>query len=341
MRSRWLSALLLWIALHAGAALAQTDAELDARVQALSSQLRCLVCQNQTLADSNADLAIDLRREIRAQMVQGASDDAIKAYLVQRYGDFVLYKPPFKPMTWLLWLGPFILLVAVLFWLWRARRRPVAAADAMPETERETQAPVHRRSMLTNAMLLTLLPPLAVVLYLHLGSPVALFGAAGSHDGPDGETNLTVARVEEMVDRLAERLRKNPGDANGWVMLARSYVVLERYDDAAAAFDRAVALAPTVASLRSDYADVLASLGGGSLEGPAMAQIQAALRIDPDDPKGLALAASAAAERGDTAQAISYWEHLYRLLPPDSQTAGRIAANLAAARGATGPAQRQ
>jgi len=346
MHSRWLSTLLssalLLIALHAGAAPAQTDAELDARVQALSSQLRCLVCQNQTLADSNADLAVDLRREIRAQMAQGASDDAIKTYLVQRYGDFVLYKPPFKPLTWLLWLGPFIVLAAVLFWLWRTRQRTrqgtMAAADAMPEPEREALPTVRGRSMLTNAMLLTLLPPLAVALYLHLGSPVALFGTAGAHDGPDGETNLTAARVEDMVDRLAERLRKNPDDANGWVMLARSYVVLERYDDAAAAFDRAIALAPDVAPLRSDYADVLASIGGGSLEGPAMAQIQAALRLDPDDPKGLALAASAAAERGDKAQAIAYWEHLYRLLPPDSQIAGRIAANLAAARAATGAA---
>lgn len=74
---------------------------------------------------------------------------------------------------------------------------------------------------------------------------------------------------------------------------------------------------------------------------PGLDAAPVALRLDPDDPKGLALPASAAAERGDTAQAITYWEHLYRLLPPDSQTAGRIAANLAAARGATGPAQRQ
>ncbi|MCA3183659.1 MAG: cytochrome c-type biogenesis protein CcmH, partial [Cupriavidus sp.] len=102
-----------------------SDAELDARVHALSQQLRCLVCQNQTLADSNADLAVDLRRQMRAQLAQGASDTAIKEYLVQRYGDFVLYDPPFKRSTWLLWLGPFGLLVGVAGWLWwRWRRLP-------------------------------------------------------------------------------------------------------------------------------------------------------------------------------------------------------------------------
>ena len=206
------------------------------------------------------------------------------------------------------------------------------------------QSPARRQSLLTNAMLFTVLPPVAVALYLHLGSPVSLLGSAVAHDGPhgpDGEVTLTAARVEDMVDQLAARLRRNPNDAEGWVMLGRSYTVLERNDDAAEAFARAVALEPKVASLRSDYADVLASVNGGSLEGPAMAQIDAALRLDPDDPKGLALAASAAAERGDKAGAIAYWEHLYRLLPPDSQTAGRIAANLAAARSVAEPGQRK
>ncbi|WP_283780810.1 tetratricopeptide repeat protein [Ralstonia sp. 25mfcol4.1] len=133
-----------------------------------------------------------------------------------------------------------------------------------------------------------------------------------------------------MVDQLARRLKAQPQDAEGWAMLARSYTVLERFDDAAAAYAKAVALAPDVAALRADYADVLASLDGGSLKGAAMTQIRAALSADPDDPKSLALAASAASERGDTAAAIDYWQHLYRLLPPDSLTAARVAANIAA-----------
>lgn len=318
------------------------DAALDARVHALSQQLRCLVCQNQTLADSNADLAVDLRRQMRAQLAQGASEDAVRHYLVQRYGDFILYDPPFKPSTWLLWLGPFALLAAVVAHLWWRSRRPRVPTAALPQDSIADAPPVpapdrppaRPRSRWTTATLCVALPPAAALLYLHLGNPAAVMQSDGAHSLSGASHAPDIAQIEAMVDQLARRLRANPQDAGGWVMLARSYTVLERFDDAAAAYARAVALAPGVASLRSDYADVLASLNGGSLEGAPMAQIQAALAADPDEPKALALAASAAAERGDAAQAIVFWEHLYRLLPPDSQTATRVAANLSAARSA-------
>ncbi len=88
------------------------DPALEARMLTLSKELRCLVCQNETLADSQADLAKDLREEVREKMQQGMSDAQIKTYLTQRYGDFVLYKPPIKSITWLLWFGPFLLLAA-------------------------------------------------------------------------------------------------------------------------------------------------------------------------------------------------------------------------------------
>src|SRR5258708_2447407 len=94
------------------------DPQIDQRMQALTQQLRCLVCQNETLADSRADLAEDLRKEIREQMKAGKSDQEIIAFLTQRYGDFVLYKPPVKPTTYLLWFFPFVLLlggIAILF----------------------------------------------------------------------------------------------------------------------------------------------------------------------------------------------------------------------------------
>ncbi|GJG97280.1 cytochrome c-type biogenesis protein CcmH [Cupriavidus pauculus] len=335
----WLLAVLSW---HAGAA-PLSDAELDARVHSLSQQLRCLVCQNQTLADSNAELAVDLRRQIRTQLAQGASDSAIKDYLVQRYGDFVLYDPPFKPSTWLLWLGPFVLLVGIVWYLRRRGRSGNALPSppaSLPQGGREAQDSGEKarlgapRSRWTTAILSLALPPAAALLYLHLGTPAAVIQGTDTHSLSGDAHAPDISQIETMVDQLARRLQTNPQDANGWSMLARSYTVLERFDDAAAAYARAVALAPDVSALHADYADVLASLNNGSLEGPAMEQIKAALAADPDDPKGLALAASAAAERGDTAGAIGYWQRLYRLLPPDSQTAARVAANLAAAQGA-------
>ncbi len=103
------------------ASLLPTQAERE-RFHALAEELRCLVCQNQTLADSDASLAADLRREVEELMLAGRSDDEIKAYLVQRYGDFVLYRPPVQRNTWLLWGGPFALLVVGGFAWWRVQR---------------------------------------------------------------------------------------------------------------------------------------------------------------------------------------------------------------------------
>jgi cytochrome c-type biogenesis protein CcmH len=120
------------------AAPAAADPALEERVLTLASELRCLVCQNQTLADSHAPLAIDLRDQIREKMRQGQSERDIVNYMVARYGDFVLYRPPFRPATVLLWLGPALLLLAGMAALVRriARRR----ADSKPELTAEEQA---------------------------------------------------------------------------------------------------------------------------------------------------------------------------------------------------------
>lgn len=109
----------------------ETNAEVEVQVQRLSEELRCLVCQNQTLADSHADLAQDLKQEIREMATKGMSDQAIIDYLVARYGDFVRYRPPLKLSTVLLWVGPFaLLLVAGIGLIVMLRRREKMTADA-------------------------------------------------------------------------------------------------------------------------------------------------------------------------------------------------------------------
>ena len=103
----------------------------DVRVRQLEEKLRCLVCQNQSLADSNAELAGDLRKQVREQVAAGRSDDQIVEFLVQRYGDFVLYEPAFKASTALLWIGPFVLLAAAAgFLVITLRRRRDAPEEA-------------------------------------------------------------------------------------------------------------------------------------------------------------------------------------------------------------------
>jgi cytochrome c-type biogenesis protein CcmH len=131
---RLIALVLLWLPLSAIAQGAQPTAQdpvANKRAVGLAEQLRCLVCQNQTIAESNAPLALDLRQQINEQIAQGRSDTEIVDYMVQRYGDFVLYRPPVKPVTLLLWFGPPALLLAGLAALiFNLRRRRMQEEDA-------------------------------------------------------------------------------------------------------------------------------------------------------------------------------------------------------------------
>lgn len=107
------------------------DPVLEAKMMVIAEELRCLVCQNETIAASHADLAIDLKNQIRIKLTQGQSQKQILDFMVERYGDFVLYRPPLKTTTVLLWLGPFVLLgIAVLTLVLNVRRRRRAAQPA-------------------------------------------------------------------------------------------------------------------------------------------------------------------------------------------------------------------
>jgi cytochrome c-type biogenesis protein CcmH len=113
------------------------DALLEQRLQNLTKQLRCLQCRNETVADSPAQIADDLRKEIREQMKAGKSDDEIIAFLHERYGDFILYNPPVKATTYLLWFGPFLLLVGGTLLLFRFLKQRRAMIETKPLTAEE------------------------------------------------------------------------------------------------------------------------------------------------------------------------------------------------------------
>jgi cytochrome c-type biogenesis protein CcmH len=120
------------------AMLMSEDPKLEARLDELSHELRCMVCQNESLASSRAELADDLRTEVRELLRSGKSDREVKDFLVSRYGDFVLYNPEVKPLTWVLWFGPFVLLVIAVIFLgiYLRQRRALVAPEAMSEDER-------------------------------------------------------------------------------------------------------------------------------------------------------------------------------------------------------------
>lgn len=147
--TRRVGALLAALALAAGLGVQAKEAEpaslnpqIESRMMDIAAELRCLVCQNQTIADSHAELAVDLRQQIREMMAKGMTEDQIRRYMTDRYGDFVLYKPPFKASTALLWVGPGVLMaVAVGALVVILRRRQRMAADAFdPDTDEHDAA---------------------------------------------------------------------------------------------------------------------------------------------------------------------------------------------------------
>ena len=111
------------------------DAAEETRFRALTAELRCVMCQNQSLADSNAGIAEDLRREVFALMREGRSNDEIKRFLTERYGEFVLYRPPLREGTWLLWFGPLLVLLGGGAWVAHLLRQRAALAPARPPAD--------------------------------------------------------------------------------------------------------------------------------------------------------------------------------------------------------------
>lgn len=166
------------------------------------------------------------------------------------------------------------------------------------------------------------IPVLAIGLYFRIGSPEAI-SASSSGPAPTAAPNpgqgMSQQAIEANVAALARRLEQNPNDANGWRMLGRSYLTMEKYNDAAVAFSRASALNPGDADLLADYAFSLGMANGQRLRGEPQELINKALKIDPENPKALELAGSAAYEAKNYKEAITYWERLVKKSPGDNE----------------------
>ncbi|MBI2305932.1 MAG: c-type cytochrome biogenesis protein CcmI [Rhodocyclales bacterium] len=178
-----------------------------------------------------------------------------------------------------------------------------------------------RRPLLAGAFAVAV-PALVVGLYVLLGSPEAITGAKQAQaPGGDAGHALGQQQIQAMVQRLAERLQDNPNDGNGWLMLAKSYGVMGRFPESAAAYGRAIALLPPDAQVLADFADTVAMAQGRSLQGEPEKIVRDALQIDPRNIKALALSGTIAFERQDYRQAIEQWRKILPLVPEGSQAA--------------------
>jgi cytochrome c-type biogenesis protein CcmH len=161
------------------------------------------------------------------------------------------------------------------------------------------------------------------VFYLNVGTPKAVTGEVPVDASQTGPGVRTQEQIEANVEKLAQRLKSNPSDAEGWTMLARSYSSMERFGEAAGAYAKVTELKPNDADLWTEYAFVTAMAQGRSLEGKPMELIQQALKVGPENAKALQLAGTAAFQAKDYKKAIDYWQRVLKQVPPDSE-AGRL-----------------
>jgi cytochrome c-type biogenesis protein CcmH len=173
------------------------------------------------------------------------------------------------------------------------------------------------------------IPICALAVYVSVGNPRAVSPPAAEGAGPHG---MSVAQFEALVARLAARMKDNPEDAEGWMMLGRSYAVMGRFGESSEAYAKAAARMPQDAQLLADYADSLAMAQGRTLKGEPERLLLRALAIDPNNVKARVLAGTAAFGRNDRTAAISHWERALSVLPEESDTAQRLRASIAKAR---------
>ncbi len=194
----------------------------------------------------------------------------------------------------------------------------------------EEAEPVLKAPKKTLAAVALLVPIAGIALYLLLGHPEGT--------NPAAQRQPTARDIERMVATLAAKMEKEPGNVQGWGMLARSYKAMGRLEEATKAFEHVMTLNPADAQVYADYADILATQAKGNFAGKPEQLIDRALKLDPDNPEALWLAGTAAFEAGRYQQAIPLWTRLHGLLPPGSDDAKQIATALAQARAKAGAA---
>ncbi|MGJ7506219.1 cytochrome c-type biogenesis protein CcmH [Variovorax sp. GT1P44] len=317
---------------------------LEASVMEIAGELRCLVCQNETIAASQSALAADLRAQIARMLEEGQSRAQILDFMVDRYGEFVRFRPAFEARTLLLWLGPFALLGATLCFIAVGRRRRAPGASRDGEVEVAAQAkfdpadPLPHLSRSAVAWLSAGVAVFSIGVYARLGNLDALAAAPEQAASAAPAESAQALEAEAMLDGMAARMeqqRAGSVDAAGWAMLARSYAATGRFENASRAFERALALQPDDAQLLADSADVLTMLNGRRSGAKAASLIARALEIDPDNLKALALAGSDAMDRHAVDEATAYWSKARQLTAPGA-FADSMDANLNSARTASG-----
>ena len=316
------------------------DQALESRARALSKQLRCLVCQNQSIDDSDADLARDLRIEVRRQLSGGASDDQIIANLRATYGDYVLLNPPVSPGTYILWGAPVAILIGGAAIILAARRRRGDAETARDESRTQTAVPLPPGTGRMAIMLGSLVLSTSLGIYLMIGRAdlpgqplaerTAELAAAAASEG------TAAAAQQAALAEARAAAAANPNDIASWLRLAMAAAAAGESNTELAALEQAETLTNGDPAIRAMRAEAMSRAADGQVTVPVRTLIADILAADPAEPRALFLSGLAAYQDGNYEAAIAIWRQLQALSAPDAPWMELLAQNIADAAQAGG-----
>ena len=330
------------------------DPALESRARNLSKQLRCLVCQNQSIDDSDADLARDLRIEVRKQLTTGASDAEILERLRLTYGDYVLLNPPVSPATYALWAAPVIILLLGGALVLAGRRRDEAEAageDQVKETEDAESAPsladatraqAHQTSVsrLPAMAVFSLAIAVSLGIYLMLGradlADAPLSGRGAELAAAASEKQEQNVELEAELAAARDAAAKAPNEVGSWLRLALAAARTGNSATELAALEQAETLTNRDPAIIAMRAEALSRAANGQVTIPARRLVEDALSRNPEEPRALYLRGLAAYQDENFADAVAVWQRLQQVSSANAPWMGLLAENIADAAQAGG-----
>jgi len=316
------------------------DPALESRARGLSKQLRCLVCQNQSIDDSDAELARDLRIEVRRQLSGGASDDQIIANLRATYGDYVLLNPPVSPGTYILWGAPVAILLGGAAIIIAGRRRRADSVPTEDDAPARTSALLPQGTARTSIMLGSLVLAVSLGIYLMIGRadlPGQPLAERTAELAAAAKANSTAEEAKAMA--LAEAraaAAARPNDVGTWLRLAMAAGDAGESNTELAALEQAERLTTGDPAIRAMRAEAMSRAANGQVTVPVRALIADILTANPAEPRALFLSGLAAYQDEDYRAAIGIWRQLQSLSAPDAPWMALISQNIADAARAGG-----
>ena len=338
---RLLTALFLVLSAYAPASALTPEEQLDnplleERARGISQQLRCLVCQNQSIDDSDADLARDLRIEVRSLLTQGLSDDAILTQIRATYGDYVLLNPPVSTSTGLLWATPFLLVILGGVGFVAMRRKTVTlettAAESLegsPPLEPASSGFSNKAAFIGLALIITLTAGLYVMLGRPDLAPQPLAERSQELQTAATEQSAQDESLKKALNAAEEAAKANPDSVEAHLRLAMIAAEANAFELELDALDRALMLTGDSPQIKSIKAEALSRKAGGLVTIPARNLIAEVLQVSPEEPRALYLFGLAAYQDEDYLTALERWGKLQSLMAPTTPLALRLAENIA------------